>query len=146
MSGNIDSGKRVMSGTFGELWWDGDLIAETYKFSAKYSYTKENVTLGRQMVEDSKVMAVAGTGSIGIYKVYSRFREYADAAQEGRDVRCTFTSKLDDPDAYGAERVALYNCSLDEVPLVNWERKVIQKDEVPFTFAGHKWLDTVEAS
>ena len=24
---SIDSAKRVMSGTFGELWWDGELIA-----------------------------------------------------------------------------------------------------------------------
>ena len=26
MSG-FDSAKRVMSGTFGELWWDGELVA-----------------------------------------------------------------------------------------------------------------------
>lgn len=140
---SIDSGKRVMSGTFGELWWDGALIAETYKFNAKYTYTKESVTLGRQMVEDSKVMGVKGTGSIGLQKVYSRMREFADAAQSGKDVRCTFVSKLDDPDAYGAERVAIYGVSLDEVPLVNWEHKTLQKDEIPFTFTGHKYLESV---
>ena len=140
---SIDSGKRVMSGTFGEFWWDGELIAETYKFEAKYTYTKEAVTLGRQMVEDTKVMVVRWTGSVGIQKVYSSFREYADAAKQGRDVRGTFVSTLDDPDAYGAERVALYGVSLDEVPLVNWEHKVIQKDEVPFTFTDHKFLDAV---
>ena len=62
--------------------------------------------------------------------------------QAGKDPRSTFVSKLDDPDAYGAERVALYNVSLDEVPLVNWERKTIQKDEVPFTFTRHKYMET----
>ena len=61
---------------------------------------------------------------------------------EGKDVRSTLVSKLDDPDAYGAERVAIYNVSLDEVPIVNWERKTIQKDEVPFTFTSHKFLET----
>ena len=45
----IDSAKRVMSGTFGEFWWDGELIAECYKFSAKYTNTKEAVNLARQM-------------------------------------------------------------------------------------------------
>lgn len=138
----IDSAKRVMSGTYGELWWDGELIAECDKFSAKYTQSKEVVNLARQTVEDSKVMGSKGTGSFRVYKVYSRFRDYADAVQSGKDVRGTFVSKLDDPDAYGAERVAIYNVSLDEVPLVNWEHKTIQKDEVPFTFTSHKFLET----
>lgn len=138
----IDSAKRVMSGTFGELWWDGELIAECYKFTAKYTQSKEAVNLARELIEDSKVMSTKGTGSMGIYKVYSRFKEYANQVQEGKDPRGTFVSKLDDPDAYGAERVALYNVSLDEVPLVNWERKTIQKDEVPFTFTRHKYMET----
>ena len=137
----IDSAKRVMSGTFGELWWDGELIAECDKFQAKYTQDKETVNMARQMVEDSKVMGSKGTGSLRVYKVYSRFRPFADAVLAGQDVRGTFVSKLDDPDAYGAERVALYNVSLDEVPLVNWERKTIQQDEVPFTFTSHKFLE-----
>lgn len=137
----IDSAKRVMSGTFGELWWDGELIAECDKFTAKYTQNKEEVNLARQLISDTKVMGSKGTGSFRIYKVYSRFRAYADAVQAGEDVRGTFVSKLDDPDAYGSERVALYNVSLDEVPLVNWERKTIQKDEVPFTFTSHKFLE-----
>ena len=139
---SIDRAKRVMSGTFGELWWDGELIAECYKFTAKYTQSKEAVNLARELIEDSKVMSTKGTGSMGIYKVYSRFKEYADQVQAGKDPRSTFVSKLDDPDAYGAERVALYNVSLDEVPLVNWERMTIQKDEVPFTFTRHKYMET----
>ena len=144
MSG-FDSAKRVMSGTFGELWWGEELVAECYKFNAKYSITKEAVNLPRQMVEDSKAMGSKGTGTLGLYKVYSRFRDYADAVRDGKDERISYISKLDDPDAYGAERVALYNVSLDEVPIVNWERKTIQKDEVPFTFTSHKYLDAVSA-
>ena len=138
---SIDSAKRVMSGTFGELWWDGELIAECDKFVAKYTLSKEAVNLARETVEDSKVMGSKGTGSMRLYKVYSRFRACADAVVAGQDVRITLVSKLDDPDAYGAERVALYNVSLDEVPLANWERKTIQKDEVPFTFSRHKFLE-----
>ena len=53
---SIDSAKRVMSGTFGELWWDGELIAECYKFTAKYTQSKEAVNLARELIEDSKVM------------------------------------------------------------------------------------------
>ena len=142
MSKAFDSAKRVMSGTFGQLWIDNELVAECYKFTAKYTLSKDPVNLPREMMEDSKVMGSKGTGSMRLYKVYSRFRAFADAVQSGQDVRSTLVSKLDDPDAYGAERVAIYNVSLDEVPLVNWERKTIQKDEVPFTFSRHKYLET----
>ena len=143
MSKAFDSAKRVMSGTFGQLWIDNELVAECYKFTAKYTLSKDPVNLPREMMEDSKVMGSKGTGSKGIYKVYSRFQTYADAIRDGKDVRGTFISNLDDPDAYGAERVALYNVSLDEVPLVNWERKTVLKDEVPFTFTSHKYLNSV---
>ena len=138
----VDSAKRVMSGTFGELWWNGELIAECNKFTAKYTQSKESVNLARQMVEDSKVMSTKGTGSFRLYKVYSRFSAFADAILAGRDERGTMVSKLDDPDAYGAERVAIYGVSLDEVTLANWERRAIQQDETPFTFTSHKFLET----
>lgn len=136
----IDSGKRVISGTFGELWMDGDLVAECYKFTAKYGMEKEDVHLARQMMADKKVMGLGGLGQLGMYRVFPRFLEIAEQIQAGKDPRFTFVSKLDDPDAYGAERVAIYGVSLDEVPIVNWERKTIVKDEVGFTFTSFKRL------
>lgn len=133
--------KRVASGTFGELWWDGDKVAEAYKFESKYSKNKEEVSLCGQMAVDSKMMSYKGTGSIGIYKVYSRWRDYADALKAGRDERATFIGKVNDPDAPdGTTRVALYGVSFDEIPLVNFEAGAIIKEEVPFTFLDHTFL------
>ena len=37
--------KRVMNGTWGELWIDGILAAEVYKVQAKESYSRENVPI-----------------------------------------------------------------------------------------------------
>ena len=83
------------------------------------------------------------TGTVKLYNATSRLiAAQSDALRSGQDTTFTIISKLDDPDAYGAERVAIYNVSLDEVPIVNWERKTIQKDEVPFTFTSHKFLET----
>ncbi len=65
--------------------------------------------------------------------MYSRWASYADAVQQGKDERTTFIGKLDDPDGYGAERVALYGVSFDEVPLTSFEAGQIIKQEVPFT-------------
>ena len=138
----FDSAKRVMSGTWGEVWLDNEYVAEAYKFSAKISYNKQAIARCGQMANDQKVTSYSGTGSIGMHKINSRMgRLMGYKIRDGQDVRFTIIAKLDDPDAYGSERVALYNVSLDEVPLVNWERKTIQKDEVPFTFTSHKFLE-----
>lgn len=141
----MDSAKRVISGTWGELWVDGYKIAECYKFQAKYSHSKDDIALCGQMATDSKTTGTKGTGSVGLYKVYSRFSDYLDSVLEGKDMRATIISKLADPDSYGAERIAVYNVSFDEHTLADWEAKNVGKVEIPFTFTKHEFLDRIEA-
>lgn len=140
----MDSAKRVISGTWGEIWVDGEKIAEISAAQAKFSHTKEDIDICGQMATDSKVVATKGTGSLTMYKVFSRFHAYVDAVLAGRDERATIISKLADPDAYGAERVAISNVSFDEATLFDWKARTPGQVTVPFTFTSHKYLDTVE--
>lgn len=136
---------RIMSGTWGEVWLDGDYVGECYKFQAKWAANKEEIPMAGQMAIDTKTKSVKGTGSLGLYKVSSRMAsKIGDAIQNGRDPRFTVISKLDDPDAGGAERVTLYNVSFDDLTLADWELAVIGKVECPFTFTKHKFLDMAE--
>ena len=136
--------KRVASGTYGTVWWDGDMVAEAYKYESKYTKNKEDVPMCGQFITDSKATSAKGTGTIGIYKVYSRWADYADAIQQGKDVRATFIGKLDDPDGYGAERVALYNVSFDDLTLADWQAATMGTVTAPFTFSRYELLDTIE--
>ncbi|MBQ9733626.1 MAG: phage tail tube protein [Clostridia bacterium] len=138
-------GNRVMSGTWGQVWVDGELWAELSAFQAKYSYTKESVSMCGEMVEDSKITSVKGTGSITILKVYTRNNDRADSIIKGKDVRATIVGKLDDPDAYGAERVALYDVSFDDETIMDFTSGTTGKVTMPFTFRRREWLDTVAA-
>ena len=142
----LDSAKRVMSGTWGQVWLDNELVAECYKFQAKVNYNKEDVALCGNMFVDKKVTSVNGTGSIGMHKINSRMgKVVGQKIRSGEDVRFTIISKLSDPDAYGAERVAVKNVSLDYLTLADWEAKTPGKVEVPFTFTDYEYLDMVEA-
>ncbi len=139
------SAKRVMNGTHGTVWLDGEQLAECYGFQAKYSFNKESVPMCGQMAEDSKITSVKGTGSLRLYKVYSRAAALiGDAVKNGEDPRFTVVSQLSDPDAYGAERVAIRNVSFDDLTLADWEAKNVGKVEMPFTFTDHEFLDIVE--
>lgn len=140
------TGNRVMSGTWGEVWLDGDYVAEAYKFQAKDSFTKEDINLCRQMATDTKTVSTKGTGSVGFHKANSRMvKAIGDKIKKGIDPRFTIISKLDDPDAFGAERVVVRNVSLDDLTLADWEVAKNGTVEAPFTFTDYEFLDTVEA-
>ncbi len=139
-------GNRIMSGTWGEVWLDGDYVAECYGMQAKMSMTKEDVNICGQMAVDKKVTGISYTGSLKMHKVNSRMAlSIGDKIKKGIDPRFTVISKLADPDAYGAERVALRNVSFDDVTLADWEVAKKGSIEAPFTFTDHEFLDKVEA-
>jgi len=142
----MDSGKRAWSGSFLELWLDGDKVGEAYGIQAKMAYDKEDVPRCGTLATDTKVMGLKGTGSIRMYRVSSRMgRLLGEAMRAGRDPRFTIIAKLADPDAYGAERLALYGVSFDDLSLLDAEAKTVSKVECPFTFTDFEYLDSVEA-
>lgn len=141
----FDSAKRVMSGTWGEVWLDNEYVAEAYKFSAKISYNKQAIARCGQMANDQKVTSYSGTGSIGMHKINSRMgRLMGEKIRDGQDVRFTIIAKLDDPDAYGSERIRIENVSFDDLTLADWESDVPGKIESPFTFTDYEYLDSVD--
>ena len=146
MPSKIDSGKRVIAGTWGQVWLDGEQVAECYGAQAKVSADKEKVAMCGRLMDAHKVMGLSGTGSLKLHKVSSRMGQLlSQAMKDGSDPRCTVISKLDDPDAYGAERVALYNVSFDDLTLMDWEAKQLGKVECPFTFEDFEYLDMIQA-
>ena len=140
----MDSAKRVISGTWGEVWLDGDEVSECYGLQAKVSFNKEDIALCGQMASDKKVTSIECTGSLRMHKVTSRMAlAIGENIRNGKDVRFTIVSKLKDPDAYGAERVVLSNVSFDDLTLADWEAKSVGKVECPFTFTDYEFLDEI---
>ena len=66
MARTIDSARRVISGTWGELWIDGEKVAEVSACQAKVALNKETVNLcGRFMVlRDFDLREATITGTI----------------------------------------------------------------------------------
>ena len=135
--------QRIMNGTFGEVWVDGQLWAELESAQAKFEYSKPTVNLCGSMPEGTKVVGMRGRGSLTVHKVYTRNISRSDKIMEGRDVRATIVMKLADPDAFGAERVALYDVSFDDETVMDFAAGKAGKTSHPFTFSRREWLDVV---
>ncbi|WP_251447066.1 phage tail tube protein [Vermiculatibacterium agrestimuris] len=144
MARTVDSAKRVMSGTYGELWCDGEKIAEVSEFQAKVTKNKETVIFCGQIMEDAKMISAKGAGSMTIFHVDSGFLEKEKDVKKGVDRRYTLVSKLADPDSWGAERVSVSNVSLDDLTLADWAAARLGSITKPFTFSDYDLLDLVE--
>lgn len=144
MAKTIDSAKRVVSGTYGEVWLDGEKVAECTACQLKVNKNKETVNLCGQFMTDTKAVSANGTGSLTLHKVDSGFIQKQGDIQAGVDRRFTVISKLKDPDSYGAERVAVYNVSFDDLTLADWQAATLGSVTAPFTFSRYELLDSIE--
>jgi Protein of unknown function (DUF2001). len=141
------SAKRVMSGSWGQVFLDGELVTEATAFQAKFTFNKTDISIGGQMETDSKVTSIKGTGSITMNRINSRMLLLlGDKISDGRDVRFTIICKLADPDAGGSERMALTEVSFDDLTIADWTSGQPGTITAPFTFAKMKMLDTVVPS
>lgn len=144
MAKTIDSAKRVINGLYGEVWVDGEKIAECTACQAKVAKSKDTIYLCGQFMTDTKATSASGTGSLTMHKVDSGFIQRSRDLQSGVDARGTVITKLRDPDAWGAERIALYNVSFDDVTLADWQAATVGSITAPFTYSGYELLDAIE--
>lgn len=137
--------KRVISGTWGSVWFNGEKLPSIIRCQAKISKQKEKVNIAGRMMVGHKTVSAEGTGSLSLHHVDSAMlREAARTIRTGMSETNTIVSALSDPDAFGAERVALYGVDFDDAVLADWEIGVLGKRECPFTFEDWESLDLIE--
>lgn len=137
--------RRVINGTFGEVWVDDDYMAEATGLNAKVSLEKQEVNQTGTLAKGYKVTGVDGKGTLKLNKVTSYFiKKLSDNLKAGKTTVCKIMSNLADPDAFGAERVMLSDCVFDELTLIDWEAKKLAEESIAFTFSSWEVLDAIE--
>lgn len=138
-------GSKVMNGTWGEVWIDSELVQEAIAFQATVTLQKSKITTCMKLAQDTKTTGIECKGTIKFLKVSSRMaRKMSDNLQNGKETVCTIVSKLADPDAWGAERVAINDAKFDQLILADWEAGKNGEESYPFTFTTWNFLDTVD--
>lgn len=138
------SPERTINGTFGSLWVDDYFLSEVTGLEAKVSLEKTEVNQVGSLAKGYKITGMDCKGTIKLNKVTSYFINLlSENIKNGKTTTCTIISKLDDPDAFGSERVKLTGCTFDELTLANWEAKKLGEESIPFSFTGWELLDTI---
>ena len=138
-------GNRHLSGTWGQVWYNGFLIGEMTKIATKTTVNREDVQTGFDV--DTKITGMKGEGTMTLAKAFTRFEDVREEIKRGRDPRGTIIAALKDPDATGAqtERYQIGNVALSEFGF-EWEKGSVVKQEYPFSFTPSDMinLDKIE--
>ena len=135
---------KVMSGTYGTVVVDGHQVASIKNAQAKVEYRWENVSQCGALTEGRKLGGMKITYSYSYNRVYSHGADYAEKAKQGDAPEVTIIIGLDDPAAYGAERVALYGCTLDATVLADFAAGKPSEATVSGEAMDFEYLDRVE--
>ena len=136
---------QVMSGTQGEIWIDGQYMAEVTAFKAEIKLVKEEVNQVKRMFKQYKVTGCEGSGNVKMNHVSSFFIQLmSENIKNARQTTCTIIAKLDDPDSIGAERIVIRDATFDKLTLMDWEAKKLTSDDYDFTFTDFDILDQAE--
>ena len=137
--------QNVVYGSYGQIWLDGDEIAEIISRKATLTAQKTAIKRSRHLVDAYKTTGYEAKGALKVHKVNSYLiKKLAPAIKAGKQVKFTLVSKLDDPNALGAERIALYGVLFDAVDLINWELGKVGEESQNFTFEDFELLDLID--
>lgn len=129
----VDS-SRVLNGASGTLRVDNQDIAEVTGVTADIEITREDVQWGLGV--ESKIIAVKGSGTITVDKVYSRFQNVYEELLKGKDKRFDIYIKSADPDAVDGqiETINIPSAWLNKLPLGWGEKTAKQTRDYDFGF------------
>lgn len=137
---------KIINGTFGTVWINGEQLADIESAEAKISLEYEEVNMAGDLAVHQKLIGWKGEGSITVKKVFSRGASLiGDMPKTGIVPEITIVFALKDPDAHGAERFSVSEVTFNEVTLAQFEQKKILTEELPFNFADYDYIDLITA-
>lgn len=139
---------RVINGSYGECYREGKWLTNIYKMSAELELSYGDVKISGTRWTGQKLLSIKGTGSITGYMITTELVQNVARITDDRksEYVTELIFKLDDPEAYGCERVRLKHVKFSKVPIAGWEVGSVVEEEWPFTFTGVEWLDSIEES
>lgn len=131
-------GSRTIHGKYAKVLKDGVVRTDVTTIEATVENDKVELNVLGDAWTRHKSGQKSGTGNMAGYKVTS------DLIRDGFS-RFELLISLEDPEAYGYERIRLKNCMVDSIQLANVEAGAVVEYDTPFTFEGYELLDAIVA-
>lgn len=135
---------KIIRGTFGRLWIDGELLANIKSFECKATMKYEAVEINGEFCEQQRYLGYSLAGTMTMHKINTLMANKVKAGMvNGQMPQIKLVGALADVDSSGSERIEIYNVTFDEVTLMKFENATVGEEEVPFKAGGYKFIDTI---
>lgn len=135
--------EHVFNGSWGEAWLDGEYLAQVTALKAEVTIKTTAISMVQNLRDGQKVTGMEQKGEIKLHKINSYImKKMSKSFKQGKMMTCTIISNINDPDAVGAERVALYGCLFDKIILADWEAGKMGEESYSFTFSDWELIQT----
>ena len=135
---------KVLSGTHGHLWINGEKFANVKSFEAKLAGDFEEIKIAEELGTKNKYMGYSISGTIALHKMNSKSAGVmAEGYMTGDIPDIVLVASIEDPAAYGYERIELSDVTFDEMTLLQFETGSVTSEEVPFKAGSFRYLDKI---
>ena len=144
MSKKAYNKNRIINGSHCKVFWDGVKLSNAKSMEAKTIMAYEEINQPGSLTTAQRYMGYSIAGTITLYKIDSFAAEkMVDAIKSGVMPESTIIAALEDPAAYGYERVELTGVTFDELTLMSWENRTLGEEELPFKAEDFRYLDKI---
>lgn len=126
----IDPG-RTINGTFGKIFLNGQWLSNFYSCEITDEYDWAELKLSGDRRTKHKLVSVKGTGKISGYKVTSQLQK---ALVDNPTQSFEIISNLEDPEAYGYERIRISGVKFQKNPIAGWKHGEVVEEEWEFVY------------
>lgn len=135
---------RILSGSNGNVWLNGKLLAQVKSIEAKMTGNFEEVNFVGEYATYHAYTGWTGEGTLVMQKIDSTVLSLMkDAFKTGVMPEIKIISQLKDSSTGRSERVAMSNVSITEFMLAKLENKALVEEEIPFKFSDYEVLETI---
>ncbi len=135
---------RILSGSNGNVWLNGKLLAQVKSIEAKITGNFEEVNFIGDYSTHHAYTGWSGEGTLVMQKIDSTVLSLMkDAYKTGELPELKIITQLKDNSTGKSERVAISNVVITELMLAKLENKALVEEEVPFKFSDYEVLETI---
>lgn len=135
---------KYLSGTKGQVWFQGLLLANLKSIEAKVTGEFEDISVCGSYSTEKEYLGWTGEGSMTLQKTDSSvITAMAEAYQKGIMPSLKIVTKLVNMSTGKAERVAITGITISEFMLAKFEAKTVIEEEIPFSFTGYEIIETI---
>ena len=135
---------RILSGSSGNVWLNGKLLAQIKSIEAKITGNFEEVNFVGDYATYNAYTGWSGEGTLTLQKIDSTvLKLVGDSFKTGIMPEIKIVTKLTDKNTGKSERTSISDVVITEAMLAKMENKALCEDEIPYKFSDYEILETI---